>query len=158
MYSGNWLKDYEEIDEDGLITIKYMHSNDNNKWRCDMIDYTKFTANYDISFMKNVYKNIFTPKKIIFNFPATIVFWQDGTKTVVKCSDDDTFDIYDAFTAALAKKIFGHTSTVKNIIKKKSNLDHLIDENKEAIWSNISASDLRHMIYGNISRNDNETK
>lgn len=25
------------------------------------------------------------PEKVIFNYPATIVFWNDGTKTVVKC-------------------------------------------------------------------------
>ena len=29
---------------------------------------------------------------VIFNDPATIVFWSDGTKTVVKCCEDDIFD------------------------------------------------------------------
>lgn len=27
-------------------------------------------------------------KNVIFNDPATIVFWKDGTKTVVKCQKD----------------------------------------------------------------------
>lgn len=31
-------------------------------------------------------------KKVIFNDPATIVFWSDGTKTVVKTSYRDVFD------------------------------------------------------------------
>ena len=57
-------------------------------------------------------------KKIIKNGPATIVFWTDGTKTVVKQQDGDQDDIYAAFTAALAKKAFGSTSKVKKIIKK----------------------------------------
>ena len=30
-------------------------------------------------------------KRVVFNDPATIVFWKDGTKTVVKCSKGDTF-------------------------------------------------------------------
>lgn len=57
-------------------------------------------------------------KKIIKNGPATIVFWTDGTKTVVKLQDGDQDDIYAAFTAALAKKAFGSTSMVRKIIKK----------------------------------------
>ena len=57
-------------------------------------------------------------KKIIKNGPATIVFWTDGTKTIVKLQDGDQDDIYAAFTAALAKKIFGSTSKVRKIIKK----------------------------------------
>ena len=28
---------------------------------------------------------------VIFNNPATIVFWSDGTKTVVKCDERDEF-------------------------------------------------------------------
>jgi len=31
-------------------------------------------------------------EKVIFNNPATIVFWTDGSKTVVKTSPNDKFD------------------------------------------------------------------
>ena len=31
-------------------------------------------------------------KKVIYNNPATIICWEDGTKTVVKCSEGDTYD------------------------------------------------------------------
>ena len=31
-------------------------------------------------------------KNVIFNPPATVVYWSDGTKTVVKCSVNDKFD------------------------------------------------------------------
>ena len=58
------------------------------------------------------------PDKIIHNGPATIVFWPDGTKTVVKCSENDIYDPFDAFTAALAKKIYGTTSSIKTMLKK----------------------------------------
>lgn len=52
------------------------------------------------------------------NGKATIVFWDDGTKTIVKCEDGDRQDPYTAFTAALAKKIYGSNSRVKKIVNK----------------------------------------
>lgn len=57
------------------------------------------------------------PKRIIFNGPATIVFWKDGTKTVVKCADMEEYNRYNAFCAALAKKIFGTNSKINRIVK-----------------------------------------
>lgn len=57
-------------------------------------------------------------KKIIKNGPATIVFWTDGTKTIVKLQACDQDDIYAAFTAALAKKVFGSTSKARKIMEK----------------------------------------
>lgn len=31
------------------------------------------------------------PVQVIFHDPATIVYWADGTKTVVKCAEGDTY-------------------------------------------------------------------
>ena len=58
------------------------------------------------------------PKRIIFNDPATIVFWTDDTKTIVKCSKDEKFSPYFGFLAALAKKIYGNNSAVQRIVGK----------------------------------------
>lgn len=58
----------------------------------------------------------YLPKKIIYNNPATIVFWKDGTKTVVKKAPNEKFNTYHAFCAALAKKIFGNNSRVNAIV------------------------------------------
>lgn len=55
-------------------------------------------------------------KKIIFNSPATIVFWGDGTKTVVKTMSEESFDMYNGFTAALAKKVYGNSTRVRKIV------------------------------------------
>lgn len=46
-----------------------------------------------------------TPKKVIFNNPATIVFWNDGSKTVSKASKEDTFDKMKGFLTCYYKKI-----------------------------------------------------
>lgn len=56
-------------------------------------------------------------KKILYHGPATIVYWADGEKTVVKCMESDTFDPMAGFCAALAKRVYGSTGAVKQIIK-----------------------------------------
>lgn len=45
--------------------------------------------------------NAYTPKRIIKNNNAMIVFWNDGTKTIVKRASDELDSDYAAFTAAL---------------------------------------------------------
>ena len=64
-------------------------------------------------------------KRIVYHDPATIVFWQDGTKTVVKCMDGEPFEKYAGFCAALAKKVFGSTSKAKKVAgaKKKGEVE-----------------------------------
>ena len=52
----------------------------------------------------------YKPKKIIHNENATIVLWNDGTKTVIKGQGDDLFA---AFCICFAKK-YCYGSTVLN--------------------------------------------
>ena len=59
----------------------------------------------------------YTPKRILRSGPATIVFWEDGTKTIVKLSDGEEDNAYAAFTAALAIRIFGSNSKLKKMVK-----------------------------------------
>lgn len=61
--------------------------------------------------------SFYTPRKIIFNDPVSVVFWQDGTKTIVRRTKGEKFNKYTAFTAALAKKIFGNNTRVNAIVK-----------------------------------------
>lgn len=46
-------------------------------------------------------------KKVIFNDPATIVLWDDGTKTVVKCSLGDTYSEWSGLAFCICKKLMG---------------------------------------------------
>lgn len=59
------------------------------------------------------------PKKIIINEDSkvTVVMWDDGTKTIVKCSDADQYDSYAAYCAAFAKKCYGTNSQLKKTIE-----------------------------------------
>lgn len=49
---------------------------------------------------------------------TTVVRWADGTKTVVRCGNGETWSEYSAFVAAVAKKIFGSTSAVRKLIEE----------------------------------------
>ena len=56
-------------------------------------------------------------KKVIFNNPATIVFWSDGSKTVVKAHNDD-YDPEKGLAMAIAKKALGNEGNYYNVFKK----------------------------------------
>ena len=55
-------------------------------------------------------------KRVIFNDPATIVIWEDGTKTVVKCQDGDIYDKQTGLALCVMKKYFGNSSRGLNDI------------------------------------------
>ena len=56
-------------------------------------------------------------RKIIVNGNATIVFWSDNTKTVVKWDGEGEWSEYTAFCSALAIKLLGSNSHLKRVIK-----------------------------------------
>lgn len=57
--------------------------------------------------LDNVVEKVYRPKKVIFNPPATIVYWSDGSKTVVKCKKDEIFDREKGLAMAISKKVLG---------------------------------------------------
>lgn len=71
-----------------------------------------------------------TIENVIFNDPATIVFWSDGTKTVVKTQDGEEFDQEKGLAMAIAKKAFRNKGSYYNEIKKWT--DKYEDEMKNA--------------------------
>ena len=56
--------------------------------------------------------------KVIFNDPATIVLWSDGTKTVVKCGPEDTFDMEKGLAMAIVKKMAGNDNRFHKVFKQ----------------------------------------
>jgi hypothetical protein len=57
-------------------------------------------------------------KRVLFNPPATIIFWEDGTKTVVKAQDGDWYDHEKGFVLAYLKKLLGNDNTFNKEINK----------------------------------------
>ena len=56
-------------------------------------------------------------KKVKFNPPATIVFWTDDTKTVVKCNGED-YDPEKGLAMCISKKFLGDKGNYYEVFKK----------------------------------------
>ena len=87
----------------------------------DAFSYVRIPSDLDITQMYPVtmiaHKPL-APTNVIFNGPATIVFWNDGTKTIVKCSDGDEYDPEKGLAMAYSKKLFGNKGNYGKHFKK----------------------------------------
>ena len=75
------------------------------------LSYTDYSRYYKMNYIPEI-------KNVIFNDPATIVFWNDGTKTVVKCQPGDSFDPEKGLAMAITKKAYGNKGSYCNQLKK----------------------------------------
>lgn len=57
-------------------------------------------------------------KKVIFNDPATIVYWNTGEKTVVKCTDGEAFDKEKGLLCAILKYECGNDNRYHRLFKE----------------------------------------
>jgi hypothetical protein len=82
-----------------------------------LILYKQLASRYGIDKVKD---NFPSPdiKKVIFNPPATIVFWKDGTKSVVKAINGEKFDPEKGLALAITKKVYGNKYDYFDKIKK----------------------------------------
>lgn len=101
--------------------MNYLVTTDGMQFNCDDFESAKTLIKriHDLSNEKdtaadlnNLY-NSFEVKDILVNGPATIVFWADGTKTVVKCGPGDSYDIEKAVAMCFMKKALGSRSMHK---------------------------------------------
>ena len=76
-------------------------------------------------------------KDVIFNEPATIVMWSDGTKTVVKCQEGEGYDPEKGMAMAISKKALGNKGNYCEVFKK------WLPEEEEVNDGRVSANDLR---------------
>lgn len=80
----------------------------------------------DMLYVKNGLNSIFgiqkelalTVRQVIHHDPATIVYWLDGTKTVVKTQDGDTYDPEKGLAMAICKKALGNKGNYNDVFKK----------------------------------------
>lgn len=56
--------------------------------------------------------------KVIFNDKTTIVFWNDHTKTVVKCQDGDTFSEEAGIALCFMKKMLGNKGNYNKVLRE----------------------------------------
>ena len=72
----------------------------NVAWNGADIKYVVNDISSDVEFRTGI-------KKVIFNGPATIVIWVDGSKTVVKCAEGDGYSKFSGLAIAMYKRMYG---------------------------------------------------
>lgn len=95
----------------------------------DVVDAMRYCYN-DVLSAHDYVSSINDPNgidKVIFNDPATIIIWNDGSKTVVKCSKDESFDPEKGLAMAICKKVLGD--------KFKACFKHFIPEEKPELFT-----------------------
>ena len=76
-------------------------------------------------------------KDVIFNEPATIILWADGTKTVVKCQEGEGYDPEKGMAMAISKKALGNKGNYCEVFKK------WLPEEEKVNDGRVSSIDLR---------------
>ena len=91
------------------------------------------------------------PKKLIVNGPATIILWDDGTKTVAKCSKDEPFDQEKGVAIAIAKK-FVSTNKLHRMFDDA--LSQISDSDKSPLVQWLESIRTAVEVYGSSARGD----
>jgi hypothetical protein len=100
-------------------TNEVKHTMDYKDYRIKQkIEYNKIASNrgyFNASLIVDLSDSI---EDVIHNDPATIIFWKDGTKTVVKCQENDEYSPTVGFAMAVCKKVFGNKGHFNEVFKK----------------------------------------
>ena len=113
-YAVNW-KEVHSLTEAAVPILVDIKTRLNSEVKNDLYKYVE----NDIEQTKNLYYGLsLTIKDVIFNPPATIVLWMDGTKTVVKDQGEVFYDPEKGMAMAVAKKAFGNQGNYYNQFKK----------------------------------------
>lgn len=91
--------------------------------KCDEVHSQKLYSTYDVKLYSPVLTKTPkipepTPKKVIFSGPATTILWKDGTKTTVKCQDEDVWADDVGIAMCYLKKMLGNKGNFNNIFRK----------------------------------------
>ena len=93
-----------------VVNLEVCYNNCNNPVSVANID-----KNILICADENASKNIV---KVLFNDPYTIIFWEDKTKTIVKCQEGDTYDKEKGLAMCIVKKLLGNKYEYYDIFNK----------------------------------------
>lgn len=112
-----WLNDSKDAKE--LAMSRYLRYK-NNEYKKEVAKYCRNDVAATTALFNDVQNLTYIPKikDVIYNDPATIVFWEDGTKTVVKCEFSKRFDPEKGLAMAFSKKMFGNKGNYYNVFKK----------------------------------------
>lgn len=80
-------------------------------------------------------------KNVIFNYPATIILWKDGTKTIVKVRKGEKYDPEKGFAMAVCKKMFGNEGNYYKVFKEYVPVTYYIADKKDIMVTDRVVSD-----------------
>lgn len=104
---------------DSIDTVSSFGNVDETTIKCTIIkpkiEYVPYSKMYNNRKPSTILPSI---KKVIFNAPATIIFWSDNTKTVVKCGENDLYDPEKGMAMAISKKVLGNEGHYYETFKK----------------------------------------
>ena len=75
-----------------------------------------------------------TIKKIMYKPPATIVFWNDGTKTVAVCEKGDVYNRELGFALCVLKKKYGNKKVHDMLDKYVHNVSRYSKNDGAMVW------------------------
>lgn len=93
-----------------------------NSFLCRLDEIKKLIRANDL-----IKRNAIRIREVIFSGPATIVFWEDGDKTVVKCMNGDPLNYEMGIAMCTLKKLFGE----EGYRNYKKRVKELLPEEKE---------------------------
>ena len=79
-----------------------------------------YSRNKMLDFLKELFCNQARVVRVVHNGPATILFWDDGTKTVVKLQNGDTDDPEKAIMAGMLKRLYPNW---QDVLRKKNAIE-----------------------------------
>lgn len=120
-----------------LDELAYILDQVKRKYNLEIKDFS-MTSVSDWIFEPNT-TNLPEIKNVIFNEPATIVLWTDGTKTVVKCQEGEGYDPEKGMAMAISKKALGNKGNYCEVFKKWLPEEEVND-------GRVSSNDLRKAI------------
>lgn len=77
-----------------------------------------------------------TIKKIIYNPPATIILWNDGTKTTSKCEYGDVYSKEMGFMLCVLKKKYGNQKLHNMLEQYVYGVPEVYKEKEPVVWAN----------------------
>lgn len=109
----------KEIRKAVEVAVPHTYIEPKTAWPTVNPNITQLSTYYLAYGVATAQHNKFEIKEIIINEPAMIVFWKDGTKTVVKAQDGETFDEEKGLAMAYAKKALGNNYAAYGRFKQR---------------------------------------
>lgn len=123
--------DYDSVEKNMLKFVRLVREYEERERRKGLIDNRdKSSMHPDI--WKKYSFDLCMPSltKVISSGPATIAFWDDGTKTVVKCQEGDTYDAEKGILYAILRKCMSNNKDYHNFLKETDRFKTFVEDMK----------------------------